>query len=442
MKFTFSRLYALLFVAIAAALPLQAAKHEQSQLDKAFFTSCDIGLNIIDEDLFFLALLEQGFSFGGFELSLLGPLRLRIIDNTPEENRVLRNQDWDESSDYARIVRHIRYAKTWDNNRVDVYMGELNGVHMGHGELVSHYFNSTDMDHYQGGLLGYFSIDGNGLELMATNVIKPDIFSARVHLSPISWFSSHPWATRLELGGSLFIDNGVPSRTLHLENNNIVAGGGDLSVAIVNSSTINITPYLAINAMDGDAGIHVGARTEIQLSRAKQTKISLQSEYRRVGADYYPALANPFYDHNRRFFTQDETTNTPNTFADHLANPSSKNSVANSFMLELEILMGEQFRAGIRYDYQSQQRPHWVLAKVELVPTKNISIRAFFAGQDIEGGKQIWSKDALIGLSYHHQIVGPLRAFTEFSRRFRRIDDDTTSFANEFSAAGGIVFSY
>lgn len=422
---------------------LGAATDASSSKNKAtFYTSADTGIAVVDEDLFIPLLMEQGFAYKAVDLAISGPFRFRVHDNSPQDTGTLRAQDWDTASDWARILRKFHFSKHLTRGELDAFLGELNGVHMGHQNLVSHYFNSVDMDHYQGGLDFNIDIDGNGFELLINDVIRPTIFAGRVHLAPMGWFSDHPLANRLQVGFHLFVDSGVPSRTMNTQDTHLVAAGGDVGFSVVQNEKVELTPYIVVAGMDGDAGFHAGATLRAAFSPKKQVGLRLQSEYRYAGEDYYPALVNPFYDHNRRFFTTDPATDTTNTFTDHLANTSMNTSSAHGFMVDVELQLTKGFRLGTRYDFQAQNRPHWLFFRLEITASEKSSFRALYGGQDTSGGKNIFSFDSLMGLAYQHQIVGPLRTFTEFTRKYRRLNDDTTSIENEYIFGLGLLFAY
>ena len=418
--------------AALCAIPLSSSQ---------FTASLDTGAAIVDEDLFIPAIIELGFAANSFELTLQGPFRFRVLDNTPKDAGTLRKQDWDERSDWARIVRDLQFRKDFADGALRFHAGELNGVYQGYGEIVGHYFNSTDMDHYHGGLEAAVEIRSNGLELLINDVLAPSIFVGRIYLAPIAWFSKRQIARRFHIGAWLFVDKGVPSRTLGRRDTGLVAAGMNTGLTLVQSKRGSLETYMSVGAMDGDAGFHAGFNSNVILSAPKKRGLFFHAEFRYAGEDYYPALVNPFYDHNRRFFTRDSVTGELNTFTDHLANTAMNVQKAAGFMADLELRFNHVFHLGARYDYMSKKRPHWLLFRVELVPSKDIAITVFYAAQDIEGGPRIFSLDALMGVAYHHRLVGPLRIYSEFCRRFRRITNDEVSFANETELGLGVMFS-
>ena len=271
----------------------------------SFTSNADLGFGFVDEDGFGLLLLGQGFYWDGLEILVEGPLRFRAIDRAPEDKGVLRKQDWDEPSDYARIIPLIRYEHSWNDSYINVRLGELNNVSLGHGSLVDSYFNSIDMDRYQGGALLKGQWEGNGAEFMMENVVTPEILAGRVFIAPLSWFLEGDWPRRVELGYTLGADIAAPLRLQGNGNTTIVATGGDLSVRAIRLPWLELMPYVNLMAMDGDLGVHGGLAADFTISEPDNLFLNVRGEYRYVGPDYHPAVFNPFYDYNRHFLPID-----------------------------------------------------------------------------------------------------------------------------------------
>ena len=229
--------------------------------DPHFYSGLDVGYGSVDEDWFFLAMLEQGFSFGGLDVALRGPLRFRVIDKDPQDDGALREQDWDEPSDFARIAHSVTYFHEWDDAVLDIRFGELNGVGVGHGSVMDCYFNSTDIDHYQGGLTLDVDYGGSGLELVTENVIKPEILLGRVYIAPLAWFIDGDWPTRLVFGYTLGADIRAPRRTTADNPTTLPVTGGDVSLTLLDNDVVELTPYLDMMVMDGDLALHAGLAT-------------------------------------------------------------------------------------------------------------------------------------------------------------------------------------
>jgi hypothetical protein len=435
----FPPIWCLTFLLVWANTGVVAASENPDE--SIFGIALDTGVAGIDEDIFIPILVEFSIQYKSFELVLSGPFQLRLADRAPQDKNILRDQDWDDESDWARILRHMRFHPFLENGEIDLSLGELNGVHQAYGEIVSHYYNSTDMDHYHGGVSSLFQINGNGLSVLLDDVVNPTILTGYVFAAPIAWFNHGRLAGRLQTGLQIFVDFNAPHRTINRHDEVLLAAGGNISFIAIERNPGQLTTYVSVGAMDGDAGFHGGIVTDFVFSRSKKQGLHFQSEFRYMGSDYYPALMNPFYNHNRRFFSVDPISGQQNTFRDHLSSTTMKVESAPGFMVDLELQLGSVLKVGARYDYQARHRPHWVIFRMQVAPTERLAFSAFYAGQDIGGGNDIFSLDALAGVAYHHQIAGPFQVFAEFSRRFRQLDNNTTSMANELSLGAGIALT-
>jgi hypothetical protein len=279
---------------IAALLVIAARPARAGEDDPAFHTLVRAGFGSIDEDGFVLLLAEEGLEWGGLDLVLSGPFRLRVIDRDPGDGAVLREQDWDEPSDFARVVPRARFEYPWPEGALRIEAGEQDGVGIGHGSVFDHFRNSTDMDRYQGGLLLDVGHRGTGLEFVIENVIDPEILGGRLRLAPIAWFTETPAARRLEIGFTAAADLAVVRNIPAVggpvpEERTIPVIGADISVRAVDGERFLLEPYLDVNGMDGKPGLHAGLGAGLRLSPDREIWLHLRGEYRYLGGDYHPA---------------------------------------------------------------------------------------------------------------------------------------------------------
>ena len=172
--------------------------------------------------------------------------------------------------DAMRIAREISFAHTWDQGEVEFYLGEQNNVKIGHGSLMDGYFNSTQIDYYQGGIFLQGHYLGNGLEFTMNNVIAPEILAGRVFIAPLGWFMKNSWAERLEIGFTLGADIAAPYRTEGTGKTTIWAAGGDVAFRAIDKTWLVLTPYVALMGMDGDVGFHDGLSATWEISASKK----------------------------------------------------------------------------------------------------------------------------------------------------------------------------
>jgi hypothetical protein len=404
-----------------------------------FQSTLDTAFSFIDEDGFVVVIVEQQVRFKGLAAAVQGPIRLRVVDRSPEDDGVLRRQDWDEPSDFARLVPFIAFQRTFQDGFVDLYAGALNGISVGHGALVSYYFNSLQMDHYQGGTLLRGEWWGSGLELAMDDIVSPNLLVGRPYLAPLAWFIKGDWPRRLKIGFTLGADLRAPQGGLDNGRTAIVATGFDLSWQAVFKRWLSLKPYLDFMFMDGAMGLHAGMDTLWTLSSRRELFLHFQGEYRYVGSDAHPALINPFYDYKRLSYDV-QNTGDDVTLADHLGDDDDLPK-SHGFMFEMSFEWRHKLRLGARYDTEGVGRAHWVMFRLGISPKDGYDFNLFYAGQDISGGPALFSTAALFGLALRARIWGPLDFFSHFTRCWRTREDNMR-YANEIAGGVGVSFSF
>lgn len=425
-----------LIVTLFALLPSSLSIADEKP---SFQSGVDVGVIAIDDDVFISTIVEQRFRFRGFSMILQGPFRLRIADQSPSDTGPLRKQDWDQPSDFARIVPHLAYRQIFADGFVDLYAGELNNITIGTGSTVSHYYNSVDMDRFCGGVASRGEYRGNGLALLLDDVIAPALFAGRFYIAPAAWFTNREWAKRVSLEFIFGGDFKAPLRAYAHEDRILTATGGAIRGIVVDNEHLTIQPSIHVMAMDGDPGIHAGAHTTWIVSRPKKIAVSLYGEYRYSGSDYHPALFNPFYNFNRFHYTLPDSP-PDTTFADHQSYGTSL-PAAHGFMFDLSFEWQHRFQLGAVYDRIGDHRTHWVMFYANLTPLKGYQLRGFYAGQDLSGGMDLFSRSSIFGIESRGKIWGPLDLFFYFTRRWRDVPN-VQSLADEFGGGMGAAVSY
>lgn len=404
-----------------------------------FQSGADVGVVVIDDDVYVSAVVEQRFKYRGFSIILRGPFRLRISDQSPSDSGTLRRQDWDQPSDFARIVPHVAYGRTLNDGYIDLFAGELNNVTVGTGSAVSHFFNSTDMDRYKGGLSPRGEYRGNGLALILDDVVAPAIFAGQAFIAPAAWFTDASWARKITLGFIFGTDFKAPLRAYEDDTRILTVMGGGIRGMAVENENLTIEPSINIMAMDGDPGVHAGSRIRWIVSRTEGILFSLYGEYRYSGSDYQPALFNPFYNFNRfHYVLPDAAPDT--TFADQQSYGASLPN-AHGLMFDFSFNWQRRFQLGAVYDRTGNNRPHWVMFYTNVSPVEGYQLRGFFAGQDLSGGRELFGHSSIFGLEARGRIWKPLDLFFYFTRRWRDIPS-VQNLADEFGGGLGAAFSY
>ncbi len=402
-------------------------------------SSLEIGIVSLDEDIFVLTNIEQHISVKGFSVVFSGPFRLRIVDHEPSDLGVLRSQDWDEPSDFARIVPVLSFMRKFESGLIDFSAGQLNGVSIGNETIVSKYFNSVDMDRYKGGIHLQGEYRFNGAELLVDDIVSPNIGALRLYLAPISWFSDTEWSDRLQLCFLSGIDFRSPLRAYDNGIHTFFTGGGEIDLRLIERERLLLGNYFVTAAMNGDIGLHLGMTLNWSILSSDKLGLFLKGEYRYSGPKYFPALFNPFYDYNRFHFTK--TDSPPNaTFADHAVFGSGE-SFAHGFMAEILFEWRNKLQISARYDTAGRDRLHWIMFQLGVFPLKGYQIKGFFAGQSIEGSQWMFSENPIFGIEARGKIWKPIDLFFFFTRRWRNIPEDNRS-ANELGGGIGCYVSY
>ncbi len=144
----------------------------------------------------------------GVEIIAQAPLRLRLRDDPPEQDGVIRRRDWDERSDVLRVIRRIEYGSVGEP--VHLRLGEIGPATLGQGSALFHYFNVLNLDQYQLGVTGHLLGHHLHAQWLIEDVARPDIVAGRIGVRPLSWFLRGTAAQRLSIDGEVLADVRAP----------------------------------------------------------------------------------------------------------------------------------------------------------------------------------------------------------------------------------------
>ncbi len=255
------------------------------------------------------------------ELRIGAPVRLRMYDRDPEQGPVVRNTEWDEVGDYLAILQQLSYNGDYvfaEQGRamIDLRVGNLGRVHVGHGSIVHGYANSLDLDRRRTGVDLDARVEGALLDqdagaelaLVVGDLAGQQIFGARIGAD---------WAGAA-LGFSVFGDPLAP-RTLVPQvvggaalqvdgQNRLVSTGGrgatalglDFSYRWTDRWRYLVVPYLDLNLMPGlGKGMHLGVDTEFTLGRRRAVRLGVVGELTVGDRGYDPTYFDVFYNAQR-----------------------------------------------------------------------------------------------------------------------------------------------
>jgi hypothetical protein len=301
----------------------------------------ELGFSQIDEDFFFNLNLRLNMDWEQFGFGIQTPVRMRVWDRDPKTDDFLgfiRREDWDQVSDFFRIIRYV-YVGEW-NKKGPFYvrLGELNNTSVGHGTIMHRYYNTLDANRWHLGVNAALNVWAIGAEVVINDVTDPWVIGSRVYVRPLQMIlggsetsstsedapnednSEGSYWDNLHVGLSFFTDYKAPYQ-LAIDGNTgmtLVDGDGvpevgaarplfiygiDIGFEVLETSILSITPYIDLNKIsrvDDGWGFHAGVLWGLHFPLGIDTLlIDLRTEYRRVSGDYLGPYFNTVYEIER-----------------------------------------------------------------------------------------------------------------------------------------------
>jgi hypothetical protein len=377
----------------------------------------DVNFGQIGEDWYTTINLGFSMDFGQIGFGVQVPLRLSVIDNTPTANGVLRKEDWDEFSDYFRIIRFFRYGHKGD--LVFVQVGDLPGATLGHGTIVGRYYNNTDIDHYKLGLQVDINTVYGGVETLFNNVFISNIIGARGYFKPWSLIDTESYINNFAVGFSVIADVTAPYR---LDDTDPIADGGrhvaeqkpttviggDIEFKVLSTEVLTITPYLDLNGIvDAGIGLHIGILSTFHIPVISLDLLA-RLEYRHFQGDYIPAYFDSFYEIQKyQYPFKDPIQGTENFSPKRYVLDQMSDTFLDGYYAELAFAFINLFTIGASYDdyegpYNSNLRMYLSIPAFTV-----FKFGAYYYKHNFEGASQAFTFDnkSLFLVEAKYQIV-------------------------------------
>lgn len=248
-------------------------------------------------------------------------LRWRVIDRGAEDPEPIRTEDWDEASEYVRVLRFVEYG----SRQAPLYgrLGELSTIVLGNGSIMNGYFNTIDVDHYEVGIHTVATSRYGNLALVLDNITAPEVIGGRLGVQPLKLIDPSMWIAGLELGATWVMDIRAPVTFRRVDagedlsqpfivtdtrnrvaRERVVSGvlGGDVGLRLVNTEELRFDAYTDVNMhMDTEGvGVHGGVKMEVRAT--KDLAFFPKLEVRWMGSRYYPDYFGALYEVERDAF--------------------------------------------------------------------------------------------------------------------------------------------
>jgi hypothetical protein len=289
------------------------------------------------EDYFITLALRLNFDREMFGFGLQVPVRFRIIDNDPQQSMspegddfggIIRREDWDEPSDFLKVIRYVYVGQADKKGPFYVRVGELSGLTVGHGTIMYRYFNGLDPDVWHTGVNAAVNIGAFGVEAVTGDIANPYILGGRFTVRPLELaLGEGLFWEKLVVGVSAFTDARAPlaletrtatkadgtSEVLVVADEEgrpkvatteaMVILGTDVGIELFSNELFSVTPYVDLNwitNVDYGVGFHAGVLWGFRLPVAIDTLVvDVRTEYRRVTGDYIGPYFNTAYEIER-----------------------------------------------------------------------------------------------------------------------------------------------
>ena len=400
--------------------------------DKTFSVMLDtrLGFGMIDEDFFLTVNLGAVFRWWKLGVAVQAPLRFRIVDQDPKTDGVFRREDWDEPSDWTRVVRFIE----WGAPGEEVYarLGVLTGTTFGHGTLVDRYFNVIDADHFQTGVQVDLDFGVAGGQTFFDNLLDPQIWGLRGFIRPFHlWDDAPDLAKRVTLGVNFVGDFLAPLRArldgannrivdeqnnLAVEHEPAILVGFDLGWETQPAEWIAITPFTDLNVLTNTGGLayHLGIMGMFNI--VDVVKLGFRVEYRAISGDMMPGYVNSWYELER----VDYQNNTPTLGFLKQADSRGEDGIRHGWHASMQMTILEAFTiVGIFEDFQGPNNSNLML-QLMLPYIAGVRLSAYYAKRNFDNAKEAFDLDrGMLVAELKWKFWGPMYAWAQYSREWR-----------------------
>ncbi len=271
-----------------------------------------IGLTSIDGNPYYLIFLRPELTFGKIGLGL--ELNLRV-----GEDGKLRKEDWDETYDYFRVIRYLRYGLKRDP--LYARAGALDYARLGHGSVVYLYRNSPSYDTRRIGLELDADFGDFGFESIYSDFGAEPLIGLRSYVRPLQLTEAAaiPILGKMEVGATYAADlhpnadisNSVDAlgRTVQRNNGTLSIIGIDIGFPLLSLDILNSTLY-ADYAKILEYGSGVALGIDLNFSGLGAVTLAAKYERRFNGDQYLPSYFDAFYEKERFVSHNDPAANT------------------------------------------------------------------------------------------------------------------------------------
>jgi len=270
-----------------------------------------VGMTWIDGEAYYLVSLAPEIAFGKWGVGL--DLNLHVSS----KDQKIRKADFDETYDYIRIIRYIRYGTKGEE--IYARVGSLDYARLGHGFILYNYKNSPSFDNRKVG--AEFDLDFGkwGMETVYGDFAGASVLGMRGYTRPLQFTpaASIPVIGNVEVGATFASDvrkdardtgiviraNGATFDTTTYDAGSMSIIGIDLGLPLFKLPVADATLYLDY-AKIFNYGSGFATGIDFNFSALGMMKIFTKFERRFGQTDkFIPAYFDAFYELERYQYT-------------------------------------------------------------------------------------------------------------------------------------------
>lgn len=312
MKGNIMKLTQLLLVAFLFFESVNAQIYKEPKQDEGFFTG-GAGLIWIDGQPHYRISFRPEVSFANFGVGL--DLNLDF-----DSQGKLRNENFNEFTDYLSIIRYVRYG--YKNDPLYLKLGALDYHTIGHGTIINYYNNSPTFDARKIGLVADIDFGNFGIESMYGNFAQAGVFGLRGFVRPLKFTDAGniPIIGNLEIGATYATDFDKYATVLNgnydyqkgefiktEDKGALTIIGFDLGLPLVKTNFTSLLLYFDYNKIS-NFGSGMASGVKLDLSGLGLVELSARLERRFNQDKYIASYFNSLYEIER--FKLDTVNNT------------------------------------------------------------------------------------------------------------------------------------
>jgi hypothetical protein len=248
-----------------------------------------LGVTVIDGDLYYRLRIAPDLSLGAVGVGLDVDLLIGAEDGK------IREQDWNENRDYARVVRYVSYGRSGEP--FFGRLGALDAASLGHGFIMHRYDNRADENNPRVGLQIEIQHGRYRFLGMTSDLGRLGVAGGRASARPLDELRLIPPLSRFEVGAAFVGDADQDQRTSTRDGVSVY--GIDVTLPLLSTGFLDAGLYAdwAKIAAHGQGGA-VGVQASVG-RMAGLLQLEGRLEERFLGEEFVPGYFDRFYEIQR-----------------------------------------------------------------------------------------------------------------------------------------------